>query len=153
MPRNESQQHMNLAKTTTAKRFISFSVSVVFSFHFQFAFLFYVRTRLGKYMSLANHKGTQRGRLNKHFWWGYTALLKYCIYCASMTSLHRESTNSDILFVWSFLFSPNQISVGFIYADQGHHVQLAAEHVALDPTGISSLGYRNQVVALVSVTL
>ena len=34
MPRIESQQHMNLVRTTTAKRFVSFTM-----FHFQFSFL------------------------------------------------------------------------------------------------------------------
>ena len=39
------------------------------------------------------------------------------------------------------MFSPLQISAGLMYADQGPHVQFTTECVALDPAGISKLGY------------
>ena len=39
-----------------------------------------------------------------------------------------------------FVLSSLQISAGLMYADQGPHVQLTAEHVALDPAGMTSLG-------------
>ena len=45
------------------------------------------------------HSKRKPGRLNKPLaclWWSYMALLKYCIYCVSAPSLHRESTNSLI---------------------------------------------------------
>ena len=51
------------------------------------------------------------------------------------------------------MFSPLQISAGLMSTDQGPHVQLTADHVALDPAGISNLGYSSQVLALVSDTL
>ena len=51
------------------------------------------------------------------------------------------------------MFSLLHISAGLMYADQGSHVQLTAEHVALDPAGISTLRCSSQVLALVSDTL
>ena len=50
-------------------------------------------------MSLADHKGTQTGSLSKLLrvcGEVIRLLLKYCIYCASAPSLHRESTDSLI---------------------------------------------------------
>ena len=64
-------------------------------------------------MSLADHKGTQRGSLDALSFLRVCSevirlLLKYCIYCASAPSLHRESTDSLIncsLFKNSLLLS------------------------------------------------
>ena len=50
-------------------------------------------------MSVADHKGTQRGSLGSSISFLRVCgevirlLLKYCIYCASAPSLHRESTD------------------------------------------------------------
>ena len=69
-------------------------------------------------MSLADHKGTQRGRLDASisFWcvcgeiiW---LLLKYCIYCASAPSLHRESTDSLIKAGTEFIVIHNDVCKG-----------------------------------------
>ena len=53
-------------------------------------------------MSLADHKGTQRGSLDTYSFLRVCGevirlLLKYCIHCVSAPSLHRESTDSLIL--------------------------------------------------------
>ena len=54
-------------------------------------------------MSLADQKGTQRGSLDAYISFLRVCgevirlLLKYCIYCASAPSLHRESTDSLIV--------------------------------------------------------
>ena len=56
---------------------------------------------LGTYVSLADQKGIQRGRLNWHlkriFGEVIRRLLKYCIYCASAPSLHGESITTRSL--------------------------------------------------------
>ena len=55
----------------------------------------------GIYTNVADHKGTQRGRLSSYnkllayFWWSYTALAYIYIYCMSGPSLHLESTDAS----------------------------------------------------------
>ena len=63
-------------------------------------------------MSFADDKATQRGSLGAQIsFWRVCGeviglLLKYCIYCVSAPSLHRESTNSLIICRMYFITQP-----------------------------------------------
>ena len=63
---------------------------------------------LGNYMSLAHHKSTQTGSVGAirfQLVCGAVTqlLLKYCIYCVSAPTLHRESTDS-LIYTYSCQF-------------------------------------------------